>query len=198
MYSIQPFPASNLRFSSTLRETPHHKSRCQPVQPLQPDPLLLEAARTLSTMAHFLVIASNSVNMMREAFEAATGRLVLSMIETTIEEVRRRRWRRVGMLTFRSIPVYTEPLRELGMTCETIPTNLAGSLDQAITALSAGIETEHDRSVAREAVAVLRARDVDGIILGCTEIPLLLQEEAADLINPLHLLAEAAVKHALQ
>ncbi len=29
MYSIQPFPASNLRFSSTLRETPHHKSRCR-------------------------------------------------------------------------------------------------------------------------------------------------------------------------
>ena len=37
------------------------------------------------------------------------------------------------------------------------------------------------------------------MILGCTEIPLLLREaaDAADLINPAQLLAEAAVRAAL-
>jgi aspartate/glutamate racemase len=40
---------------------------------------------------------------------------------------------------------------------------------------------------------------VDGIILGCTEIPLLLREngDEPDLVNPAQLLAEATVKHAL-
>ena len=54
-------------------------------------------------------------------------------------------------------------------------------------------------AIAREAVTVLRARGVDGIILGCTEIPLLLPNDldAPDLINPAQQLAEAAVKHAL-
>jgi len=53
---------------------------------------------------------------------------------------------------------------------------------------------------AREAVATLRARAVDGVILGCTEIPLLLRELAheVDLINPAQLLAEAAVRAAVQ
>lgn len=75
---------------------------------------------------------------------------------------------------------------------------LSSALDQAIQKLSAGLETAQDRAVAREAVQLLRTRGVDGIILGCTEIPLLLQEEADDLINPLQLLAEAAVRHALR
>lgn len=64
----------------------------------------------------------------------------------------------------------------------------------------AGQEGPADRETAREAVKTLRARDVDGIILGCTEIPLLLQEEAnaPDLINPAQLLVEAAVRSALE
>ena len=39
----------------------------------------------------------------------------------------------------------------------------------------------------------------DGVILGCTEIPLLLglAADAPDLLNPAALLAEAAVRHAL-
>ena len=57
------------------------------------------------------------------------------------------------------------------------------------------------RDVAREALDVLRARDVDGIVLGCTEIALLLRDadkSGPDLLDPLELLAEAAVEHALQ
>jgi aspartate/glutamate racemase len=48
-------------------------------------------------------------------------------------------------------------------------------------------------------VATLRNRSVDGIILGCTEIPLLLQADLgdADLINPGAVLAEAAVRYAM-
>jgi aspartate racemase len=45
----------------------------------------------------------------------------------------------------------------------------------------------------------LRARGVDGVILGCTEIPLLLPAEldAPDVVNPTALLAEAAVRYAM-
>jgi aspartate racemase len=76
---------------------------------------------------------------------------------------------------------------------------LSARLDQAILRLMEGQESPIDRAAAKEAVTFLRAKQVDGIILGCTEIPLLLQEEgnASDLINPAQLLAEAAVRHAL-
>jgi aspartate racemase len=62
-----------------------------------------------------------------------------------------------------------------------------------------GREDERDRRRVREAVAWLRGRGVEGIILGCTELPLLLREhaDAANLLNPAQLLAEAAVQLAL-
>lgn len=48
-------------------------------------------------------------------------------------------------------------------------------------------------------MAQAEAKKLDGIILGCTEIPLLFREEAnaPDLVNPAELLAEATVQYAL-
>jgi aspartate/glutamate racemase len=58
---------------------------------------------------------------------------------------------------------------------------------------------EDEPAAARRAVAALRARGY-GVVLGCTEVPLLLREtaDAADRINPAQLLAAAAVRAALK
>ena len=67
------------------------------------------------------------------------------------------------------------------------------------TGLMEGREGPALAAPASQAVAALRARGVEGIVLGCTEIPLLLggAADAPDLINPAQLLAEAAVRQAL-
>jgi aspartate racemase len=63
-----------------------------------------------------------------------------------------------------------------------------------------GREGKDDREAARDAVRALQARMVDAVVLGCTEIPLLLGEEsdAPRLISPAALLAEAAVRYAIE
>ena len=63
-----------------------------------------------------------------------------------------------------------------------------------------GRDDTADVGAALGAVAMLRARGVESVVLGCTEIPLLLGDEveAADLINPAALLAEAAVRFAME
>ncbi|HEX6385042.1 MAG TPA: aspartate/glutamate racemase family protein, partial [Anaerolineae bacterium] len=70
----------------------------------------------------------------------------------------------------------------------------------AVLAVMEGSEDDASVATAHNAVANLRAAGVDGIILGCTEIPLLLRAnlDAADLINPAQLLAEAAVRYAIE
>ena len=98
--------------------------------------------------------------------------------------------------------VYTVPLEQLDLVCETLtgePGGLRDKLDDAIFRLMAGQTRPEDRVVALEAVDLLRARGVDGVILGCTEIPLLLGKDAEkdDLVNPAQLLAEAAVRFAM-
>jgi aspartate/glutamate racemase len=96
------------------------------------------------------------------------------------------------------VPVYTQPLI-VSLAFELITPELQGPLNSAVAMLWEGRATAEDTQAVREAVAYLRARQADGIILGCTELPLLLQAYAdeLDLINPAQLLAEAAVRFAL-
>ncbi len=170
-----------------------------PVLPIQPDPRLFEAAQRVGSLADFLVITANSPHMLRDAIEQAAGRPVLSMIDVTLDEVRRRGCRRLGVLGLGEPMVYLAPLGQLGLACETVDGDLRDRLDRAIVGLMEGRTGAESSAVAREAVDTLRGRGVDAVILGCTEIPLLLGEaaDAPDLLNPSQLLAEATVRHAI-
>jgi len=171
----------------------------EPIIPFQPDPRLLQAAKAIGDVADFLVISANGPHAFADQIQQAAGCELLSMIEETLAEVQRRRWQKVGALALGAPRIYTGPLQELGLAHESLSEDSRAKLDAAILALMAGQEDASDRAAALEAVETLRKRDVDGIILGCTEIPLLLEEhsDAPDLINPARLLAEAAVKYAM-
>ena len=170
-----------------------------PVLPLQADPRLLETAKKLGKCADFLVIPSNGVHQLQEALEHASGLPILSMIEVTLREVQRRGWKRVGMVTMGPPTWYAARLEQLGVASAIISHELGERLNRAILSCQAGQETELDRAVAREAIRRLREQHVDGIIMGCSELPLLCpgESDAPDLLNPVQLLAEAAVKYAI-
>lgn len=174
----------------------HHERR----RPLTADPGLIESAHALGASVDFLVITSNFTHVLQPEIERASGRAVLSMIDVTLQAVRARRWTRVGVVGMGLPAIYTDRLGPIGITAETLPPERIESLDRAILALMEGRETDEARRAAREAIAALRERDVEGIILGCTEIPLLLgtAAEAPDLLNPAELLAEAAVAKAIE
>jgi aspartate racemase len=167
--------------------------------PLQPDPRLFEAARQVGAVADFLVITANGPHILQEQIEQAAGCEVLSMIEVTLSEVRRLHWRRIGVLGLGEPLVYLQPLEKMGISYETLAAPLRSELDSAILALMAGQADEAAAQTAWEAISFLQAKGVDGTILGCTEVPLMLGERAdeSDLVNPAQLLAEAGVRYAL-
>jgi len=170
-----------------------------PVLPRRPDPRLLEAASKLGALVDFLVVTSNATHLFQRDIESASGKEVLSVVEVVVAEVGRRGWQRVGVVGFGDPVVYTAPLAELGFVSETPGAELQAPLDRAIPRVMEGRIEEADEKAARDAISELRARSVDGIVLGCTEIPPLLGDAAADpdLLDPLPLLAEAAVRRAL-
>ena len=171
-----------------------------PIVPMEIDPDLVDAAGWIGKGVDFLVVPCNAAHVgLRELTEAA-GCPVLSMIEVTLAEIARRGWRSVGVLGFKAAPpIYLDPLRDRGVRCETVDATLQSGLDAGIRALMEGRDGPAETASARAAVQALRAARVEGVVLGCTEIPLLLgpDAEAGDLVNPVALLAEAAVRHAI-
>jgi aspartate racemase len=172
----------------------------RPLVPREIDPELVEAARWLGKAVDFIVIPCNAAHVGVAAVREAAGCPVLSMIDLAIDEVVRRGCKRVGVTGFAGAPaVYVDPLRQRSIECAVIDAAAQPPLDAGIGAVAEGREGAGDRAAARAAVASLRAQKVDGIVLGCTEIPLLLANDdaAEDLISPLALLAEAAVRFAI-
>lgn len=170
---------------------------------LTPHSHLLEVAKMLATNADFLVIPSNTPHIFIDEIEKAAGKKVLNMISITIEEIKRRNHRKVGIIaighTFRR-GLYQKPLEELRIPWEGIDEKTSKRLDKAIFAVMEGRNTQEDAVIAREAVEDLRRKKTDGIILGCSELPLLLKSDvkAKDIINPTELLAKAAVHYAIE
>lgn len=171
-----------------------------PELPLRPSAAFLSASAEVGRVADFIVITSNFLHMFQTQIEAAAGCEVLSMVDLALEQVAARDWQRVGVLGFGDPLVYTDRLSRAGATTETISGKRRRNLDDAIVSVMEGRADGHALLAAESALSELRERHVDGTILACTEVPLLLGEKAAavDLLDPLPLLAEAAVRHALR
>jgi aspartate racemase len=172
----------------------------RPLEPREIDPGLVEAAAWLGPSVDFLVMPCNAAHVGLDALRKASGRPVLSMIDVTVDEAARRGWRHVGVLGFAGAPApYVAGLGARGIRHATLGSALQAPMDAGIRAVAEGREGQAETEAARAAVQSMRAVPVDGVVLGCTEIPLMLGEEAeaGDLLSPAALLAEAAVRVAI-
>jgi aspartate racemase len=177
-----------------------HGDDGRPLEPRRIDPRLVEAASRLGALADFLVVPCNAAHVGLDELRTAAGRPVLSMIDAAVDEVVRRRCRRVGVLgAFGAPPPYVDALTRRGVEIERIDERLQARVDAGIQAVMEGREAKEHTEAARAAVHDVRARAADAVVLGCTEIPLLLGDErdAPDLVDPVALLAEAAVRFSI-
>lgn len=174
-----------------------------PLHPIQIDPdlfgVIKETARQLGMFADFLVMPANMPHVIQKDIEEVSGKSVLSMIDVTLAEVSQQGHRHVGLLGLGIPQIYLSPLQEKGVCCSILPEEPREHLNQAIIRLQEGRASAEDKACAAQALTSLREEGCTSIILGCTELVLLLQEKAnaPDLVNPAHLLAEAAVRYAL-
>ncbi len=144
------------------------------LQPNRPNPGFVEAAARLGAQSDFLVITANAPHIFVEEIEAAAGRPVLNMIELVMGEIEHRQPELVGLLGFGRAEVYERALDEAGIPHLGLPAGERRQLDRMIKALMEGRSGPEGTRVALTAVNSLRSRGADTIVLGCTEIPLLL------------------------
>jgi aspartate racemase len=170
-----------------------------PEGPFRVDPRVLETARRLGEWADFLIIGANTPHLFVDEIAAAAGREVLSMVDLVMDDVRRSGPGRVGLLGLGVPGAYVNRFESEGVPFVVPPDDVRGALDEAIYRTLEGATTDRHGRAAHAAVDWLRGHPARPIVMGCTEIPLLLGEaaDAPDLINPGRLLARAAVRKAI-
>jgi aspartate racemase len=154
--------------------------------------------------ADFLVICTNTMHKVTDDVEAEVGLPVLHIVDVTGDAIRERGLQRIGLLGTRFVmtePFYQERLRDRFAIELLVPGE--GDIDtihQIIyNELCEGKIKASSRRVCADIISRLVDEGAEGIVLGCTELPLLIQPSDihAPIFDTTRLHAEAAVNLAL-
>jgi aspartate racemase len=167
---------------------------------------LAEAARSLERAgADFLVLCTNTMHKVADEIDAATHLELLHIGEVTGAAIRRQALATVGLLgtRFTMEQDFYRSVLEGDFGVEVVVPD-AGGVDAVngiiYDELCKGRIEEASRARAAEVIAGLAERGAEGIVLGCTELPLLIRpaDSAVPLFDTTRLHAEAAVDRALE
>lgn len=171
-----------------------------PTEHLEVNKKMLEVVKKLGTHADFLVIPSNTPHFFKKQIEESSGLPLLSIVDVTMEEVISQHPKSVGVLSIGDTlrhELYQKPLEKNGITPIAIPDEFAEKLDKSVWKIMEGETPKSVSAPLYEAISYLQERNVDLIILGCSEIALML-DDTSSFVDPIQLLAEKAVEYAIK
>lgn len=166
---------------------------------------MVDAAQRLKRGgADFIVIASNTLNSLADHIEEEVGIPVIHIADATGEKVRDKGVRTVALLGTKYTmeqPFYRERLKKYGIKVVTPNKEERDYINTVIfDELCANrIENESQRGFMKIIDRLQKEEGAEGVILGCTEIPLLIRQEDTDIpvFDTTAIHSEAAVKCSL-
>jgi aspartate racemase len=166
--------------------------------------LVLDAALKLeSTGADGLVLCANTLHQYVDELATKTGLPLVHVAEATAREIKSRGLKRIGLLGTRITmerDFYKEKLRQNGLEAITPEKSDIEFIHTTIMQeLLKNIILEQTKARFIRIINDLANKGAEGIILGCTEIPLLIKPGDTDLptFNTLEIHCQAAVDFAL-
>ncbi|KEO84698.1 aspartate/glutamate racemase family protein [Tumebacillus flagellatus] len=167
--------------------------------------ILSEAARSLQAGgADLLLICTNTMHKIADEVQAAVSIPLLNIIDVTAEAIRAQGMSKVGLLGTNytmSMPFYRERMAENGIEL-LVPEEEQKSVVNAVIfdELCQGVVKDTSREQYQAIMNDLTERGAQGLILGCTEITLLVQDQHArvPLFDSTYLHAKRAVELALE
>ncbi len=157
----------------------------------------------LAAGADFYVCPDNTAHIVLEQIASELPLPGLHIAEVVCHEITRHGWKRVGLLGTEwtmTGPVYARALAQRGLERLIPEEPVREKLHAAIfDELCRGVFTAPTTRMYVDAIAELKARGAECVILGCTEIPLIITEENSPLpiLDSTRLLSRHAVHAAI-
>ncbi len=167
--------------------------------------LMLSSAKKLAEAgADFAICPDNTIH---QAFSLVVKKSPLPWLhiaEAVAETARERGYQKLAILGTKYLmtgPVYPETLSAYGISHEIPPKDTRERIDTIIfEELVNGIFKESSRQYFNEVIQALKDQGCDAAVLGCTEIPLIVNPDDCPLptLDSTRLLARAALKTSLE
>lgn len=166
--------------------------------------LMLSSAEKLAKAgADFLICPDNTIHHALDRVQSRSPRPWLHIAEEVAKEAHRGGHTRLGVLGTRYLmegPVYPEKLKAAGLDYRTPGPQQRERINQIIFDELVNAQfTASSLAYFQEVIRSLADEGCDSVVLGCTEIPLLVTPESSSLptLDSTRLLAKAAVKKAI-
>jgi aspartate racemase len=166
--------------------------------------LMLSSAEKLAKCgADFLICPDNTIHQVFDLVKHRSPRPWLHIAEEVAHEAKRCHYKRLGVLGTRYLmegPVYPEKLQGAGLEHRTPGAKEREKINQIIFEELVNAQfTTRSLAYFREVIRGLADEGCDAVVLGCTEIPLLVTAEASPLptLDSTRLLSRAALRKAV-
>jgi aspartate racemase len=167
------------------------------------DLVLSSADKLAKAGADFLICPDNTIHQAFDLVEQKSPRPWLHIAQEVANEARRSHFKRLGVLGTRYLmesSVYPEKLEAAGLEYCTPDQPARERINQIIMDELVNAEfTPRSLSYFQEIIRTLADLGCDSVVLGCTEIPLLVTPDSSPLptLDSTRLLAKAAVRKAI-
>ena len=165
--------------------------------------LMLSSAEKLAKAgAEFLICPDNTIHQAFDLVEHRSPRPWLHIAQEVANEARRSHFKRLGVLGTKYLmegPVYPERVKAAGLDHRIPGPQERERINQIIMDELVNAEfTSGSLAYFQEVIRALADQGCDAVVLGCTEIPLLVTPDSSSLptLDSTRLLAKAAVKAA--
>ncbi len=162
-------------------------------------PILLDSLKTIEDKSDFIVLPCNTLHIFIENLRKASKKPVLSIIEEIAVEAKSRNLKKVGLLatlkTFQE-KIYDTKLRENGIRVVKPSGRDMIRLSQIIHLILTGVKSDGLKTELLMMVKDLKSRGAEEVILGCTDLQLLLKQKDSPLrlIDTMDVLANSTVR----
>ena len=166
--------------------------------------LMLSSTRKLARVgADFAICPDNTIHQSFQLVKQESPIPWLHIAEAVAETAKQNGFERLAILGTKYLmtgPVYPEVLEKFGITCEIPDEKEREKIDEIIfKELVNAVFSEKSRMYFNDVIENLKQRGCDAVVLGCTEIPLIVVPDDCPLptLDSTRLLARAAVREAL-
>ncbi len=167
--------------------------------------LMLTSAQIVANAgADFAICPDNTIHQAYDIMISKSPIPWLHIAEVVGDEAKQKRFKRLGILGTKYLmksPVYPGVLKKFGITSEIPVASDQEKIDRIIfEELVNGVFTEESRRYFNKVIQKLEKNGCNAIVLGCTEIPLLIDPNDCPLptLDSTRLLARAAIRKALE